>query len=65
MSFEPGDPSCNWRDIRNGLGGPSAFGSRRVNEIIAARIIEFANNGARNPDLLCEGVLMEFRDQQL
>jgi hypothetical protein len=32
-------------------------------EIIAKRIIELAKTGERNPDLLCEGVLKEFRDQ--
>jgi hypothetical protein len=37
----------------------------RANEIIAKRIIEFAKTGERNPDLLCEGVLKEFRDQRL
>jgi len=31
-------------------------------EIIAERIIELANAGERNPDLLCEGVLKEFRE---
>jgi hypothetical protein len=36
-----------------------------ANEIIAKRIIEFAKTGERNPDLLCEGVLKEFRDQRL
>lgn len=36
-----------------------------ANEIIARRIVEFAKTGERNPDLLCEGVLKEFRDQQL
>jgi hypothetical protein len=33
-----------------------------ANEMIAKRIIELANAGERNPDLLCEGVLKEFRD---
>jgi hypothetical protein len=37
----------------------------RANEIIARRIIELAKTGERNPDLLCEGVLKEFRDQHL
>jgi hypothetical protein len=37
----------------------------RANAIIAMRIIELAKTGERNPDLLCEGVLKEFRDQQL
>jgi hypothetical protein len=32
-----------------------------ANEMIAKRIIELANAGERNPDLLCEGVLKEFR----
>jgi hypothetical protein len=36
-----------------------------ANEIIAKRIIELAKTGERNPDLLCEGVLKEFRDQHL
>jgi hypothetical protein len=33
--------------------------------IIAKRIIELAKAGERNPDLLCEGVLKEFRERQL
>ena len=32
-----------------------------ANEIIAKRIIALAKAGGRNPDLLCEGVLKEFR----
>jgi hypothetical protein len=36
-----------------------------ANEIIAKRIIELAKAGERNPDLLCEGVLKEFRERQL
>jgi hypothetical protein len=36
-----------------------------TNEIIAKRIIELAKAGERNPDLLCEGVLKEFRERQL
>jgi hypothetical protein len=36
-----------------------------ANEVIAKRIIELAKAGERNPDLLCEGVLKEFRAQQL
>jgi hypothetical protein len=36
-----------------------------ANEMIAKRIIELAKAGERNPDLLCEGVLKEFRDQRL
>ena len=36
-----------------------------ANEIIAKRIIALAKAGGRNPDLLCEGVLKEFRDQRL
>jgi len=36
-----------------------------ANEIIANRIIALAKAGGRNPDLLCEGVLKEFRDQRL
>jgi hypothetical protein len=37
----------------------------RANEMIAKRIIDLAKTGERNPDLLCEGVLKEFRDQHL
>lgn len=37
----------------------------RTHEIVAKRIIELAKAGERNPDLLCEGVLKEFRAQQL
>ena len=33
------------------------------NEIIARRIIELAEAGEHNPDLLCERVLTEFRTQ--
>jgi hypothetical protein len=36
-----------------------------ANEIIAKRIIELAKAGERNPDLLCEGVLKEFRERRL
>jgi hypothetical protein len=36
-----------------------------ANGFVAKGIIEFAKTGERNPDLLCEGVLKEFRDQQL
>jgi hypothetical protein len=36
-----------------------------ANEIIAKRIIELAKAGERNPDLLCEDVLKEFREQRL
>jgi hypothetical protein len=32
-----------------------------ANQMITKRIIELANAGERNPDLLCEGVLKEFR----
>ena len=32
-----------------------------ANEIIAKRVIELAKTGERNPDLLCEAVLKEFR----
>jgi hypothetical protein len=32
-------------------------------EIVAKQIIELAKAGERNPDLLCEAVLKEFRDQ--
>jgi hypothetical protein len=33
--------------------------------MIAKRIIQLARAGERNPDLLCEGVLKEFREQRL
>src|SRR5438034_2451639 len=36
-----------------------------TNEIIAKRIIELAKTGERNPDILCEGVLKEFRERRL
>jgi hypothetical protein len=36
-----------------------------ANEILAKRIIELAKTGERNPDLLREGVLKEFRAQRL
>jgi hypothetical protein len=36
-----------------------------ANESLARRIIELAKAGERNPDLLCEGVLKEFRARQL
>jgi hypothetical protein len=36
-----------------------------VHQIIAKRIIELAKAGERNPDLLCEAVLKEFREQRL
>ncbi len=36
-----------------------------ANEIIARRIIELAGAGERDPDLLCEGVLKQFREQRL
>jgi hypothetical protein len=36
-----------------------------ANEMLARRIIELAKAGERNPDLLCEGVLNEFREQRL
>jgi hypothetical protein len=36
-----------------------------ANATIAKRIIEFAQTGERNPDLLCESVMREFRDQRL
>jgi len=35
-----------------------------TNELIAKRIIELAKAGERNPDILCEGVLKEFRERQ-
>jgi hypothetical protein len=36
-----------------------------ANEIIARRIVELAEAGELNPDLLCESVLKEFRAQAL
>jgi len=36
-----------------------------ANEAIAKRMIELVKAGERNPDLLCEGVLKEFRERQL
>jgi len=36
-----------------------------ANESLARRIIELAKAGERNPDLLCAGVLKEFRARQL
>ena len=36
-----------------------------TNQIIPKRIIELAKAGERNPDILCEGVLKEFRERQL
>jgi hypothetical protein len=36
-----------------------------TNELIAKRIIELAKSGERNPDILCEGVLKEFRERRL
>ncbi|TMJ70395.1 MAG: hypothetical protein E6G80_11615 [Alphaproteobacteria bacterium] len=36
-----------------------------TNEIIAKRIIELAKAGERNPDILCEGILKEFRERRL
>jgi hypothetical protein len=35
-----------------------------ADEIIARRIIELAKAGERNPNLLCENVLEEFREQR-
>jgi hypothetical protein len=32
-----------------------------ANELIAKRIIELAKTGERNPDLLCESAVKEFR----
>jgi hypothetical protein len=32
-----------------------------ANEILARRIMELAKAGERDPERLCEGVLMEFR----
>jgi len=34
-----------------------------ANEIIAKRIIELAKAGERNPDLLCESAVKEFRER--
>jgi hypothetical protein len=36
-----------------------------ANEVVAKRIIVLAKAGERNPDLLCEAVLKEFREQHL
>lgn len=36
-----------------------------ANEMIAKRMIELVKAGERNPDLLSEGVLKEFRERQL
>jgi hypothetical protein len=36
-----------------------------ANEVVAKRIIVLAKAGERNPDLLCEAVLKEFREQRL
>jgi hypothetical protein len=36
-----------------------------ADETIARRMIELVKAGERNPDLLCEGVLTEFREQRL
>jgi hypothetical protein len=36
-----------------------------ANEVIARRIIELAKTGELNPDVLCEGVVKEFREQRL
>jgi hypothetical protein len=35
-----------------------------ANEVIVRRIIALANAGERNPDLLCEAVLKQFREQR-
>jgi hypothetical protein len=35
-----------------------------ANEVIAKRIIELAKAGELNPDVLCEGVVKEFREQR-
>jgi hypothetical protein len=32
-----------------------------INERVAKKIVELAKTGERNPDLLCESVLSEFR----
>jgi hypothetical protein len=34
-----------------------------ANELIAKRIIELAKAGERNPDLLCESAVKEFRER--
>jgi hypothetical protein len=34
-----------------------------ANEMIAKRIIELAKAGERNPDLLCESAVKEFRER--
>lgn len=44
--------------------GPADRGDA-ADEIIAKRIIELAKAGERNPDLLCEGALKEFRERTL
>jgi hypothetical protein len=36
-----------------------------VNATVAKKIIELAKAGERNPDLLCEGILKEFRERRL
>jgi hypothetical protein len=36
-----------------------------ANQILARKIIALAKAGERNPDLLCEAVLQEFRKQRL
>jgi hypothetical protein len=36
-----------------------------ANEALANRIIELAKTGESNPDLLCEAVLKEIREQRL
>jgi hypothetical protein len=41
------------------------LGDDFANGMIAKQIIEIAKTGERNPDLLCEGVLKEFREQRL
>ena len=35
-----------------------------ADEVLARRIIELTKAGERNPDLLCENVLKEFREQR-
>jgi hypothetical protein len=44
-----------------GLAARSDF----ADKMIAKRIIELAKTGELNPDLLCEAVLKEFREQRL
>jgi predicted GNAT family N-acyltransferase len=36
-----------------------------ANEVVAGRIIVLAKTGERDPNLMCEAVLKEFREQRL